>query len=158
MDALDETEQTNKFIVKYRQQYYDLSNFIGKHPGGVNTLKGLNQTDMTARFLKAPPHSDEAMYLMREYKIDGQEYENSRSAKGQRPFKIAETGVELLEQPKDSEDSNNNLLDESMEVSSIKEIINFALQSRNLFGVIHCLCLPSIDLPFHCLNKLNYKI
>lgn len=140
MDALGEREQSNKFIVKYRQQYYDLSNFIDKHPGGVNTLKGLNQTDMTARFLKAPPHSDAAMYLMREYKIDGQDYENSRRANGQRPAKIAENGVELLEQPKDSEDSNNNLLDESMEVSRIKEIINFALQSINLFGVIHCLC------------------
>lgn len=137
MGAFGETEQSNKCIVKYRQQYYDLSNFIYKHPGGVNTLKGLNQTDMTARFLKAPPHSEEAMYLMREYRIDGPECEISRRNEGQRPAKVADNGVDLLDQPKDSEDSNNNLLDESMEVSNIEEIIDFALRSINLFGVIH---------------------
>lgn len=130
MDALGEREQSDKFIVKYRQQYYDLSKFMHKHPGGVNTLKGLNQTDMTARFLKAPPHSDAAMYLMREYKIDAQDYENRRRTKEQRPTKLAENGVELLEQPKESEDNNNNLLDESMEVSkNIKKTVDFALQS-----------------------------
>ncbi|XP_032589792.1 dihydroceramide fatty acyl 2-hydroxylase FAH2 [Drosophila grimshawi] len=118
MDTLNgTTEQRHKFTVKYRQEYYDLSNFMHKHPGGINTLKGLNQTDMTARFLKAPPHSDAAMYLMREYKISAQDYEGKKKTK-ERPSaaKLADNGIELLEQTKQSaEDSNNNQLDDSME-------------------------------------------
>lgn len=60
------------FIVKYKQNYYDVTKFLKNHPGGINTLKGLNQGDMTERFMKAPPHSDAAMYLLNEYKIDGE--------------------------------------------------------------------------------------
>lgn len=58
----------DQFLVKYRNEMYDITNFVHKHPGGVNTLKGLENRDMTERFMKAPPHSDAAMYLMREYK------------------------------------------------------------------------------------------
>ncbi|XP_034477837.1 dihydroceramide fatty acyl 2-hydroxylase FAH2 [Drosophila innubila] len=115
MDAVKEMEQSNKFIVKYRQQYYDLSKFMHKHPGGITTLKGLNETDMTARFMKAPPHSDAAMYLMREYKVAPSEYENHKKTREQRPPKTTENGVELLQHPKVAEDSNNNHTDESME-------------------------------------------
>lgn len=110
MDVVNEMEhKENKFVVKYRQQFYDLTNFMHKHPGGINTLKGLNETDITTRFMKAPPHSDAAMYLMREYKI-GPGYSKKRT-----PTKPAENGVELLQNPKESEDNNNNQLDESME-------------------------------------------
>ncbi|XP_064552100.1 uncharacterized protein Fa2h [Drosophila montana] len=115
MDALNQTEQNNKFIVKYRQQYYDLSEFMHKHPGGISSLKGLSQTDMTSRFMKAPPHSDAAMYLMREYKVSAQDHESDKRTNERRTDKLAENGVELLEQPQKSEDSNNNQLDESME-------------------------------------------
>lgn len=108
----NETDSTNadaeKFIVKYRQNFYDISEFIKKHPGGINTLKGLNNGDMTSRFMHAPPHSDAAMYLMNEYKLKG--IDKKRSIKnGKKP---QENGIELLE-----EDSNNNQLDDSMEVS-----------------------------------------
>ena len=68
--AKEETgSSNNKFIVKYRKNYYDISEFLHKHPGGINTLKGLQNNDMTSRFMKAPPHSDAAMYLMQEYKM-----------------------------------------------------------------------------------------
>ncbi|KAL7735189.1 hypothetical protein ACLKA6_014905 [Drosophila palustris] len=118
MDARkEETEQSNKLIVKYRQQYYDLSKFMHKHPGGITNLKGLNDADITARFLKAPPHSDAAMYLMREYKVDPTEHEGIKSKKSkERPSKsTTENGIELLQHPKEAEDSNNNHMDESME-------------------------------------------
>lgn len=102
MELPKEDKANEKFIVKYRQQLYDLSEFMHKHPGGINTLKGLSGADMTARFMKAPPHSDAAMYLMKEYKIDSEAYQqNSR------------------QRPRDTEDNNNNKLDESMEVSWI---------------------------------------
>lgn len=117
MDATNEMEQSNTFIVKYRQQYYNLSKFMHKHPGGISTLKGLNEADMTARFMKAPPHSDAAMYLMREYKVGPAEYENHKKTKGQRQSKATENGVELLQHAKEPEDSNNNHTDESMEVT-----------------------------------------
>ena len=58
------------FIVKYRNETYDISKFVDKHPGGINTLKGLENADMTSRFLKGPPHSDAAMYLMKEYRLE----------------------------------------------------------------------------------------
>ncbi|KAM8712115.1 hypothetical protein ACLKA7_012611 [Drosophila subpalustris] len=126
MDAgKEEMEQSSPFIVKYRQQYYDLSKFMHKHPGGITNLKGLNDADMTARFLKAPPHSDAAMYLMREYKVDPTELEGNKNKKTkERPSKTTTTtnGIELLQHAKEAEDSNNNHMDESMEV----RIINIA--------------------------------
>ncbi|BFG03415.1 dihydroceramide fatty acyl 2-hydroxylase FAH2 [Drosophila madeirensis] len=108
-----------EFIVKYRQEYYDLSKFMHKHPGGINTLKGLNQADMTARFMKAPPHSDAAMYLMKEYKVKP---EDSRvpKTKARHQGRRVDNGQDSQEQeqeqqPREPEDKNNNQLDESME-------------------------------------------
>ncbi|XP_068145633.1 uncharacterized protein Fa2h isoform X1 [Drosophila tropicalis] len=119
MDSVnDKMSSKDKFIVKYRQQYYDISHFLHKHPGGINTLKGLNQGDMTARFMKAPPHSDAAMYLMQEYKINDQDVDTNGSGKTsvKRRHVAENDGVELLEQPSNQkEDRNNNQLDESME-------------------------------------------
>lgn len=66
-------------LVKYRNETFDISNFIHKHPGGINTLKGLEGSDMTSRFLKGPPHSDAAMYLMKEYKVSDLEHVNNNN-------------------------------------------------------------------------------
>lgn len=62
-------EQSEKFLVRFKNELYDISGFAHKHPGGTNTLKGLNNMNMDERFLKGPPHSDAAMYLMKEYKV-----------------------------------------------------------------------------------------
>lgn len=115
MDIPKEAESNDKFIVKYRQQYYDLSRFMHKHPGGINTLKGLNSGDMTARFLKAPPHSDAAMYLMREYKIDPEDSRKPKSS--QRETLHHDEDGTLRQRPRETEDKNNNQVDDSMEVS-----------------------------------------
>lgn len=62
-------EHSEKLLVHFKNELYDISGFAHKHPGGTNTLKGLNNMDMDERFLKGPPHSDAAMYLMKEYKV-----------------------------------------------------------------------------------------
>lgn len=77
-------EFTEKFIVRYRNETYDITNFLHKHPGGVNTLKGLENSDMTERFMKAPPHSDAAMYLMKEYKCENPESTKTKYLNGDR--------------------------------------------------------------------------
>ncbi|KAL5289125.1 FA2H family protein [Megaselia abdita] len=66
-------------LVKYRNETFDISSLINKHPGGINTLKGLENTDMTSRFLKGPPHSDAAMYLMNEYKVSDPAHLNNNN-------------------------------------------------------------------------------
>lgn len=71
--------------MKYRNEVYEISKFISKHPGGINTLKGLENSDMTSRFLKGPPHSDAAMYLMKEYKIKKDESIIDNNNLGEKP-------------------------------------------------------------------------
>lgn len=61
--------KSTPLTVRYKDAVYDLTDFAHKHPGGVNTLRGLHQQDMQERFEKAPGHSAAAKYLMKEYKI-----------------------------------------------------------------------------------------
>lgn len=112
----------NTFIVKYRKNYYDITQFLHKHPGGINTLKGLQNSDMTARFMKAPPHSDAAMYLMKEYQMNTEQMV-TQELNGKHITNIKEN-IEIVEEECDDEDvadktNNNNInsMDESMEVS-----------------------------------------
>lgn len=65
-------KSSEKFIVSFKNQYYDLTKFRHKHPGGINTLKGLEDTNITERFKSAPKHSSAAMYLLNEYKISNE--------------------------------------------------------------------------------------
>uniref|UniRef100_A0A1I8PZ47 Fatty acid 2-hydroxylase n=1 Tax=Stomoxys calcitrans TaxID=35570 RepID=A0A1I8PZ47_STOCA len=111
----DATAATNnQFIVKYRKNYYDITKFLRKHPGGVNTLKGLQNSDMTARFMRAPPHSDAAMYLMKEYQIKDLPKKSTRNGHHHHHTNGIKETMEIVEE--ESEDkSNNNALDDSME-------------------------------------------
>lgn len=119
-------ENSNKFIVKYRKNYYDISDFLHKHPGGINTLKGLQNADMTGRFMKAPPHSDAAMYLMQEYKIAGLESNKTKvnKLKNGHVREELKENVEIIEELEHDDNNNSSsdkntsgLIDESMEVS-----------------------------------------
>ncbi|XP_053962340.1 fatty acid 2-hydroxylase isoform X2 [Anastrepha ludens] len=129
-----------QFIVKYRQRFYDITRFLKNHPGGINTLRGLNNSDMTTRFLHAPPHSDAAMYLMKEYEIKPTQLQNDTKRRHhhqlhqrqqlqqrvnddhfvdneqqQQVFEATPVnGIELIDDVL-QEDRNNNQLDESME-------------------------------------------
>ncbi|XP_037945116.1 dihydroceramide fatty acyl 2-hydroxylase FAH2 [Teleopsis dalmanni] len=107
----DAQKETDSFIVKYKQNYYNITEFMHKHPGGITTLKGLNNADMTGRFMKAPPHSDAAMYLMKEYKIKtNAKHAHTNGHNGLTKVQ-KENGIELIEE----EDRNDGHLDESME-------------------------------------------
>jgi cytochrome b involved in lipid metabolism len=57
-----------KFIVEYKSELYDITNFMHKHPGGVNTLNGSNNKPIDKKFLGIE-HSSAAEYLMKEYKM-----------------------------------------------------------------------------------------
>lgn len=135
-NGLKESEEQH-FIIKFRQKYYDIRRFLHNHPGGINTLRGLNNSDMTTRFLHAPPHSDAAMYLMKEYEIEPAQLQNgtkrrrrlhqsmdnellavdNNEQQQQVLAESTENGIELLDAALREEDKNNNQLDESMEVS-----------------------------------------
>ncbi|EAL41551.3 AGAP011282-PA, partial [Anopheles gambiae str. PEST] len=65
--TMGKTEQP--LIVRYKNQWYDLTEFAHKHPGGKNSLTGLHEKDMAERFDRAPGHSQAAKYLMKEYQI-----------------------------------------------------------------------------------------
>lgn len=75
-----------KFIVKFQNELYDISGFMMKHPGGLNTLKGYKQRSIDDKF-QSIEHSSSARYLLNGFKINKSKLE-----------------------------SNNNELDESMEV------------------------------------------
>ena len=75
---MDKTKQSpnepqRKFIVQYKNDLYDITKFQTHHPGGVNTLSGLNNKSMDVRFDKGPTHSPAALYLLKEYKINESE-------------------------------------------------------------------------------------
>lgn len=119
-------EKSNNFIVKYRKNYYDITEFMRKHPGGINTLKGIQNGDMTERFMKAPPHSDAAMYLMQEYKIPTTESKTTNKLNGE-GRRVRTDNMTILEEVEHDDNNNsstnnsdkvirNNVIDESMEV------------------------------------------
>ncbi len=63
-----------KLVVAYKDELYDLTEFIYKHPGGVNTLSGKNQRNIEKSFHNAEhQHSKAAEYLLQEYKIKAKE-------------------------------------------------------------------------------------
>lgn len=58
-----------KMYVRYRNETYDISEFMKKHPGGSNTLNGMLHANIDYKFDTGMPHSPAAKYLMREYKV-----------------------------------------------------------------------------------------
>lgn len=117
--------ESSPLVISYRSKLYDLTKFQHKHPGGLNTLKGLNNTDIKQRFEKAPPHSDAALYLMKEYEVkDVIETNNNGTFKNGMTNGI-KNGIENGSLK--SKDINSNTIehttDESMEVSAISSII-----------------------------------
>lgn len=84
-----------KFIVEFRKELYDITEFMRKHPGGVNTLNGYNRKNIESRF-KSVDHSSAAEYLLKDYKLK-------------------RTNGDL---------NNNNEFDESMEVRTCHHLID----------------------------------
>ncbi|KAG4066189.1 hypothetical protein HA402_014489 [Bradysia odoriphaga] len=74
--------EVSPLVISYKQKRYDLTRFQHKHPGGLNTLKGLNNQDIEQRFEKAPPHSEAALYLMKEYELKSAKEANNNNSNG----------------------------------------------------------------------------
>lgn len=58
-----------RMIVRYRNELYDITDFMKNHPGGSNTLNSMLHADIDYKFDEGMPHSPAARYLMREYKL-----------------------------------------------------------------------------------------
>lgn len=63
-------EESSDFLVKYKNETFDLHKFLHKHPGGVRTLASLRGCDLTKLMSQDPMHSRAAFYLMQEYKVN----------------------------------------------------------------------------------------
>lgn len=61
-------EEKKELIVEYKGEFYDLSRFISKHPGGRNFLEGKSNKKIDQGFVEAG-HSEAAENLLKEYKI-----------------------------------------------------------------------------------------
>lgn len=96
--------------VRYRNETYDITEFVKKHPGGSNTLNGMLNADIDFKFDKGMPHSEAAKYLMREYRVlnatndDSDDRVSSRS----NSFKPATSAMQLNNRFPINNDNNNN--------------------------------------------------
>lgn len=70
-------EKSSDFFVKYKNETYNLKEFLKKHPGGVNTLAPLRNCDLTNILSQPPLHSEAAMYLMKEYRVPHKDQKNN---------------------------------------------------------------------------------
>ncbi|ETN67075.1 fatty acid hydroxylase [Anopheles darlingi] len=74
--------QTDPLVVQYQGDWYDLTQFAHKHPGGKNSLAGLHDKNMEERFTRAPGHSQAAKYLMKEYRISSKKDDPAKHTNG----------------------------------------------------------------------------
>lgn len=68
MEDKSEINTDQKFIVEYEKEFYDVKNFIHKHPGGLNILQHQNNKNIDFNF-NSTNHSLGAKYLLNEYKL-----------------------------------------------------------------------------------------
>ena len=67
LDDLEEVEE-DEFIVTYKNENYDIKDFINKHPGGRSVFSNFKNKDITNEFKKAN-HSSYAEELLKTFKI-----------------------------------------------------------------------------------------
>ena len=65
----DASDNREPLIVKYKDNYYDLSMFYEVHPGGTGHIKLRRNKDITHLINNAPhPHSKQALEWLEEFK------------------------------------------------------------------------------------------
>lgn len=64
------------FEVNYKQDKYNIYEFLNNHPGGTNYVKPYEQKDITRR-MEDHQHSKAAYYLLKEYKDGGRNKDKS---------------------------------------------------------------------------------
>lgn len=122
------------FLVYYRDGVYDLTNFAHKHPGGRNTLSGLENRDIGKRMQSVPPHSDAAMYLMKEYQVAKNKDQNNNANDTAEPPVKLDSGRPIAKDNLTDEFKNKS--DESMEVGKSSQLCNcIVLQKINIIFV-----------------------
>ena len=65
-----------KLIVKFKNESYDLTKFLFKHPGGLGSLANNNDKNIEKVFYESD-HSKAAEHLLNEYKIPSVDDDNS---------------------------------------------------------------------------------
>lgn len=66
---------SEKLLVRYKNETFDITNFVDKHPGGREALLTASNSDIDFKFDVAVPHSAAAKYLLREYLVSSHEFE-----------------------------------------------------------------------------------
>lgn len=94
-----------KIIVRYRDERYDLTEFMKKHPGGMNTLSGTANTDIDLKFDKTMPHSSAARHLIKEYKIDSMQVDECNNIEAY----IKSDKIKCILEDNDNLEVENNL-------------------------------------------------
>ncbi|XP_070500690.1 fatty acid 2-hydroxylase-like [Chironomus tepperi] len=73
MENRHSTNNNNeKLVVEYKNNWYDLTNFIRLHPGGVNILKHKSHQSIDSEFDNVI-HSSAAKYLLKQYELKTEE-------------------------------------------------------------------------------------
>lgn len=105
-----------KLLVRYKNERFDLTTFIHKHPGGKNTLNLAYNSDIDNKFDKIVPHSNAAKYLINEYKVPNGVNNNDDSFGNISAMKI---------EAKSYDDTNSNqFIDNSIKIDESMEVIN----------------------------------
>ncbi|KAJ8924105.1 hypothetical protein NQ315_006887 [Exocentrus adspersus] len=69
--------EDGRFEVKYKQNKYNIYEFLNNHPGGINYVKPYEEKDVTKQMVEHQ-HSKAAYYLLREYKDGGRHKEKDQ--------------------------------------------------------------------------------
>lgn len=96
---MKDKSEPSDFLVKYKNETYNLKRFLHKHPGGRNTLAPLKNCDLTKILSQAPPHSDAAFYLMKEYRIEPGQNNNNDNSKDLSVGTGSNGGQEIINKP-----------------------------------------------------------
>lgn len=134
-------QRTDRLIVKYKNEVYDISEFRGKHPGGVNTLNGLMNADIGHRFDNAPPHSAAARYLMQEYRITSATDKNDNEIDASTDKRQGDGNVSYSRVNANAGTADMDLCiqtDDSMEVCNNSYILHFYHSLIILFSSFFC--------------------
>lgn len=73
-----ETVKTSeeKIIFEYKKEHYDITKFVSKHPGGINTINGKSNMNIE---LSLHDHSKAAKYLLKSYKVETKKHDLDES-------------------------------------------------------------------------------
>lgn len=60
---------TKRLLVRYKNETFDITKFVDKHPGGQKALLTASNLDIDFKFDVAVPHSTAAKYLLHDCRV-----------------------------------------------------------------------------------------